>query len=109
MDRVEACFATHHQVIPILDIEFVELVKKIPRWIGRGLRYGIKGEKYFAIRDEGIRLILRNGRWNRIFLSVKEPKHVKLILEERMEQLKPKQNNDITIQVGLLNQEKEEK
>jgi hypothetical protein len=94
LDRVEAYFATHRQMIPISEIESVELVKKIPKWIGRGLRYGRKGAKYFAIRNEGIRLILSKGRWTRIFLSVKEPKHVKLILEERMEQLDPILKND---------------
>lgn len=67
----------------------MELVHKIPKIIGRGLRYGRKGTKYFAIRDEGIRLILKRGRWNRIVLSVKEPERVRAIIEERIERQKP--------------------
>lgn len=72
----------------------MELVSKIPKIIGRGLRYGRKGTKYFAIRDEGIRLILKRGRWKRIVLSVKEPERVKTIIEKRIEQHEPVANTE---------------
>ncbi len=93
-DRIEAYFTPHKQVIPLSDIESVELVEKIPWTVGRGLRYGIprtkhSGTKYFVIRDEGIKLGLKRGRWKKIVLSVKDPEKVKALIEERLEQLDP--------------------
>ena len=89
-DRIEAYFTPHKQVIPFSDIESVELEEKIPWTVGRGLRYGIpktkhSGIKYFAIRDEGIKLGLKSGRWKKIVLSVKEPEKVKALIEGRLE------------------------
>jgi hypothetical protein len=91
-DRIEAYFTPHRQVIPLSDIESVEIVEKIPWTVGRGLRYGIprtkhSGTKYFVIRGEGIILGLKRGRWKKIVLSVKEPEKVKALIEERLEQL----------------------
>lgn len=83
-DRIEAYFTPHQQIIPISNVEQVELVDKIPKIIGRGLRYGRKRTKYFVIRDEGLRLIMKRGRWKSIVLSVKEPERVKTIIEERI-------------------------
>ncbi len=90
-DRIEAYFSPHKQVIPLSDVERVELVEKIPWTVGRGLRYGIRGTKhrgtkYFAIRGEGIILRLKSGRWTKIVLSVKDPEQVKSLLEKRLEQ-----------------------
>jgi hypothetical protein len=89
-DRVEAYFTPHKQVIPFSDVESVELVEKIPWTVGLGLRYGIprtkhSGTKYFLIRDKGIRLGLKSGRWKKIVLSVKEPEKVKSLIERRLE------------------------
>lgn len=88
--RIEAYFTPHKQVIPFSEIESVGLVEKIPWTVGRGLRYGIprtkhSGTKYFAIRGEGIRLVLKSGHWKQIVLSVKEPEKVKALIERRLE------------------------
>ena len=88
-NRVEAYFAPHKQVIPFSEIKSVKLVERIPWTVGRGLRYGMprtkhSGTKYFAIRGEGIKLKLKSGRWQQLVLSVKEPEHVKALIEWRL-------------------------
>ncbi len=74
-NKIEVYFWPFKYEIPFSDIASVEVIEKIPFWIGWGLRvHPLKRKLYFAIHHgKGIRIKRKNGFWKEIVLSVKNP------------------------------------
>ncbi|MEM2897104.1 MAG: hypothetical protein QW265_01525 [Candidatus Bathyarchaeia archaeon] len=74
-DRIEAYFWPYKYTIPFQSIKGVEIVEKIPWYVGWGLRIDpFKKKLYFAIHHgKSVEVERKNGYWKKIVLSVKNP------------------------------------
>ena len=82
-DKIEAYFWPFKYEIPLSDVKNIEMIEKIPWYIGWGLRiHPWKRRLYFAIHHgKSIKIRKENGFWREIVLSVKDPENFASILE----------------------------
>jgi len=82
-NKIEAYFWPFKYEIPLSDVKDIEIIEKIPWYIGWGLRiHPWKRRLYFAIHHgKSVKIEKENGFWREIVLSVKNPEKFVSTLE----------------------------
>ena len=82
-DKIEAYFWPFKYEIPILEINRIKIIDKIPWYVGWGLRVWFGRKLYFAIHHgKSVEIEKKNGYWRKIILSVKTPEKFIRIIEK---------------------------
>ncbi len=89
-NRIEASFWPFGYEIPVSDVESVEIVERIPWYVGWGLRINPwKRKLYFAIHHgKSVKIKRKNGFWKEVVLAVKAPEKFVSVLRRLMDEKK---------------------